>query len=226
MSYLLERCVAEAIGTGFIVFFGCCAASLASTGLLPTWTVAPAFGIIVGVMIACTGHVSKAHFNPAVTLGFWTAGWIRTRDVLPYVLAQCIGAIAGSVLLQALLPSLMVGATQSALAYPQALGWELLLSFLLMFVIFSVATDERVDSALAPFAIGATVTLCAMVGGPMTGASMNPARSLGPALVLQVWDNFSLYLVGPILGAMLAVTLYRWMRRGDAVALRPREQLE
>lgn len=135
-------------------------------------------------MIYALGHLSGAHSNPAVTIGFWSTRRFPATDVVPYIAAQCIGAVAASAALEAILGTVgRGGATEPAVSVGAAFALEWLLSFVLMFVIMAVATDERVADGFAAIAIGLTVGFCAMVGGPLTGASMNPARSFGPAVV-------------------------------------------
>lgn len=169
------------------------------------------FGAVVAAMIYSLGHVSGAHLNPAVTLAFWTMGVIPRRLVLPYVLAQGVGAVAASALLRFCLGNIAnLGATLPLQDnWQQALGLELVLTFILMLVILGSGLDRRAPIGFAGMAIGLTVGLEAAFMGPITGASMNPARSLGPAVVASVWQHHWLYWVAPILGAQLAGVLYR-----------------
>lgn len=175
------------------------------------------FGLIVATMIYSVGHISGAHFNPAVTLAFAVGKHFPRREIPGYWLAQFGGAIVATFLLSNLLPEgHTFGATSPHLPTLQAIGWEILLSFFLMFVIVSVATDTRAVGVMAGTAIGATVTLAAFVGGPLTGASMNPARSLAPAL----FENGSLsvlwiYFIGPAVGAIGAALVYNMIRCDD-----------
>jgi MIP family channel proteins len=162
-------------------------------------------------MIYSFGYISGAHFNPAVTLAFYTSGVLPKNRVLPYILAQCLGAIAASGLLRVSLgPIGNLGGT-----YPLHNNWlqafvlETVLSFILMLVIFGTGLDRRAHIGFAGMAIGLTVAVEAACMGPITGASMNPARSLGPALFSGQWQHHWLYWVAPILGAQLAVLVYR-----------------
>jgi aquaporin Z len=159
------------------------------------------------------GHISGAHINPAVTVGLWSIGRFPTRDVLPYVIAQCVGAVAAAGFLRWVLgPIANLGATLPEVPLPQAFAVEMGYSGLLAFVIMGVATDEKSPPAVAPFAIGATVGAGALVTGPLTGGSFNPARSLGPAVVSGVWSAHWLYWIAPTLGMLGAMRLYAWLR--------------
>lgn len=185
----------------------------ASTGALQHVGVSLTFGLIVMAMIAALGHISGAHFNPAVTLAFALARHFPWREVPVYALAQCGGAVAGAATLRVLFGNVAVlGATLPQGGAWQSAGLEVLLTALLMFVIIAVATDERAVGQHASLAIGATVALDALWGGPISGASMNPARSFGPALVAGVWRAQWVYWLGPIVGASLGAMLYQWLR--------------
>jgi aquaporin NIP len=151
----------------------------ASTHTFGQVGIALAFGLVITLCVASTGHVSGAHINPAVTIGFWSIGRFPGRDVGPYVVAQCTGAVAAAAFLRwALGPIANLGATVPAIGLPRAFAIELGYSALLAFVIMGVATDDGSPPAVAPFAIGATVGAGALVTGPLTGGSFNPARSL------------------------------------------------
>ncbi|HEY7358149.1 MAG TPA: aquaporin, partial [Ktedonobacterales bacterium] len=172
------------------------------------------FGLVIAAMIYANGHISGAHFNPAVTLGFVLARHFPARRLAGYWLAQFAGAIAAAAALRLLLgESAHLGANIPAGSGGawQAFGLESILTFFLMFVIMAVATDTRAVGQAAALAIGATVALEALFAGPISGASMNPARSLGPALVSVTWQAQWVYLTAPLLGAALAALLYRWL---------------
>jgi MIP family channel proteins len=184
-----------------------------ATGALGHVGVAASFGLVIMVMIAAVGHLSGAHFNPAVTVAFALTRHFPWRDVPLYLLGQLLGAVSGAWVLQQLLgPQAGLGATVPAGSPLQALGIEVLLTAVLMFVITSVATDTRAVGQLAAIAIGGTVALNALWGGPLTGASMNPARSFGPALVAGVWQAHWIYWLGPLIGACLGAVLYQGLR--------------
>ena len=214
-----RRLTAEAIGTFFLVLVGPGAARVDawSHGAVGHVGVSLAFAFVVIAMVFALGHLSGAHINPAVTVAFWSVGRFPSRDVLPYVIAQCMGAIAASVVLRAVLgPVGQMGATLPSVAVARAFGIEWLLSFVLMFVVMAVATDDRVADGFAPLAVGLTVGFCALVGGPLTGASMNPARSLGPAFVGGLWASHWLYWVAPLTGMAVAARVYDRLRSARA----------
>ncbi len=216
-SPVFRRALADAIGTFALVFVGCGAIVVdASHGGLGHLGVSVAFGLVVGVMILATGHLSGAHFNPAVTVAFATIGAFPWREVPAYVGAQLVAATAAALALASLVgrPA-ELGATMPAVALAPAFGVEVLLTAMLMFVITAVATDARAHGQLAGVAIGGTVAMCALMGGPLTGASMNPARSLGPALVAGVVESQWLYLVAPTLGAVLGALAYRFVAQPE-----------
>ncbi len=211
---LLRRVGAELIGTYALVTAGCGAIMVnAQTAALTHLGIALTFGLIITVMIAATGHISGAHFNPAVTIAFAVTRHFPAREVVYYVAAQVAGAILGAVTLRLLLGDVAsLGVTRPSGALLQSFWLEILLSAVLMFVIIAVATDTKAIGAPAALAIGFTVALDAMWGGPISGASMNPARSVGPALVAGVWEHQWLYLLAPVLGAIIGAMLYQWIR--------------
>lgn len=211
---LLRRSGAECIGTFSLVTAGCGAIMVnAQTGALTHVGIALTFGLIITVMIAATGHISGAHFNPAVTIAFAVTRHFPWREVVYYVVAQLLGAILGALTLRLLISDLAaLGTTLPSGSIGQSFGLEILLSAVLMFVIISVATDTKAVGAPAALAIGFTVALDALWGGPISGASMNPARSLGPALIAGVLDNQWIYLVAPIIGTVLGGFAYQLIR--------------
>jgi aquaporin Z len=214
-AFDVRRAVAEAIGTFFLVLIGPGAAMVNafSSGQLGPVGIALAFAFVVTAMIYALGHLSGAHINPAVTLGFWSVGRFPGRQVIPYVLAQCTGAVAASIVLRNTLGSIGDnGATLPRIPVASAFAVEWLLSFALMFVIMAVATDERVADGFAAIAVGLTVGFCALTGGPITGASMNPARSFGPAMVGGLWQTHWIYWLAPITGMMAAARAYELLR--------------
>lgn len=205
--------LAEGIGTFILVFAGTGAVMVnqVSGGAITHLGISFVFGAVVSALIYTLGHISGAHFNPAVTLAFWTSGFFPKRRVLPYVLAQSVGAIAASTLLLIALGSVAkLGATLPLNGnWLQSLVLETVLTFILMFVILGSGLDRRAPIGFAGLAIGLTVGLEAAFMGPITGASMNPARSLGPSVVGGIWQHHWLYWVAPIVGAQLAVLVYR-----------------
>jgi aquaporin NIP len=214
---LARRALAEALATFALVFAGCGAiVSDARYGGPGTIGVGLAFGLVIMVMVYATGHLSGAHINPAVTCAFALTRHFPLRDALAYVGAQLGGAITGALVLLAVWPDKpgKLGATVPSIAAGSAFVYELVLTAFLMFVIMAVATDTRAVGAAAAIAIGGTVGLDALVGGSVSGASMNPARSLGPALVGGEWHSFWLYIAGPLAGAILGAFAYQVIR-GD-----------
>ena len=212
---LSKKSLAEFTGTFTLVFAGCGSLMVAERfpGALSHSVIPVIFGLAVAVMIYAVGHISGAHFNPAVTLAFAAARHFPFEQVLAYWLAQLTGALAAIGVLKLILPSgHTYGTTIPAVPDGQALVWEIILTFFLMFVIVSVATDTRAVGTMAGAAIGGTVMLAAWVGGPVTGASMNPARSLAPAVFEGRLNDMWIYLLGPCLGAVLAALFYETIR--------------
>ncbi len=215
---LWKRSLAEFIGTFTLVFAGCGSIMVAERfpGTITPGVIPIVFGLAVAVMIYAVGHISGAHFNPAVTLAFAVGRHFPVKNVLYYWIAQFTGALLAIGTLTLLLPiGRTYGTTFSSVQPPQALAWEGVLTFFLMFVIMAVATDTRAEGTMAGAAIGATVMLAAFVGGPVTGASMNPARSLAPALFQGQLGQMWIYIVGPLLGAVFAALLYNYLRKDD-----------
>ena len=223
---LWRRCLAEWAGTFALVAIGCGAAAVnaATAGASPDGVgaighagVAVAFGLVVFCMIETVGPTSGAHLNPAVTVAFALAGRLAWRDVVPYSLAQCGGAIVASAALLALLgePS-AAGVTRPnrgiGVGPPGALATEAAMTCGLMTTILAVATGPKEKGLLAGLSIGGVVAIEAMAFGPVCGASMNPARSLGPAVAAGAFDDLWLYVAGPVAGAAAAVPLYRAIR--------------
>jgi MIP family channel proteins len=211
-----RRAAAEALATFALVFAGCGAivADSRYDGALGTVGTALVFGLIIMVMVYATGHLSGAHINPAVTLAFTVTRHFPGRDAVAYIAAQVLGAIAGAVLLLAVWTDKPggLGATVPSVGTSSALVYEIVLTAFLMFVIMAVATDTRAVGAAAAIAIGGTVGLDALFGGPVTGASMNPARSLGPAVAAGEWTDAWIYLLGPALGAVAGAFAYELVR--------------
>ena len=211
----LRRGVAEFVGTFALIFVGVGSIVFAqSSGLVG---VALAHGLTIAVMASAVGHISGGHFNPAVTFGF-----LVTRRIAPslagvYVVAQLAGGVLGALALRGLFPSQAnldagVPVLNDAVSVGAGVGLEAILTFFLVWVIFATAADPGgAFKSIAGLAIGLTITIDILAAGPLTGAAMNPARSLGPELVQNVWGDFWVYLAGPALGAAAAALLYDWL---------------
>ena len=211
---LARQALAELIGTFALVFAGCGAIMVdATTHALGHVGVAISFGLVIMVMIYAVGHISGAHFNPAVTFAFALTRHFPWRRAAVYWPAQLAGALAAALVLRGSLGNVAhVGATLPSGSDGQAFLWESVLTFFLMFVIMAVATDTRAVGEAAAIAIGGTVGLDAMFGGPITGASMNPARSLGPAIAGGDYTAIWVYIAAPLLGAAVAAAVYQFLR--------------
>ena len=213
---LWRRATAEGLAAFALVFAGCGAivADARYDGALGTVGVSFVFGLVIMAMIYATGHLSGAHINPAVTVAFTLTRHFALRDATAYIAAQLAGALAGALVLLAIWPDqpAQLGATVPTVDTGSAFTYELILTALLMFVIMAVATDTRAVGAAAAIAIGGAVGLDALFGGPVTGASMNPARSFGPALAAGQWTDFWIYIAGPLAGASLGALAYQLIR--------------
>lgn len=220
---LLRRVAAEAVGTFALVFAGCGAVVTDAQrhGALGVVGVGLVFFLVLLAAIATLGHVSGAHFNPGVSLSFFLTRHLPARDLAAYGAAQLAGATLAALLLLIIWPGhpAGLGATVPSVAVGRALVIELVLTALLMLVIMSVATDTRAVGAPAALAIAAAVGLAAIAFGPLTGASLNTARSFGPAVVSGQWHDFWVYIAGPLVGAPLGALTYEFIR-GDVA--RPR----
>lgn len=224
-----RKLVAEFVGTFALIFIG--AGSIAATVALGAGqggaglvTIALAHGLVIAVMVSAVGHVSGGHFNPAVTIGAWVTRKIGGLDALSYLGAQLIGGIAGAGVLRYAIPESLwkqvnLGTPGIAgISTGQAIVIEAVLTFFLLWVIFATAIDpEGSFRSIAGLAIGFTIALDIMMGGPFTGAAMNPARALGPALVGGFWSDHWVYWVGPVAGGVIGAVAY------DLLILRKRQ---
>ncbi|CAL9184755.1 unnamed protein product [Musa hybrid cultivar] len=211
----LQKILAEIFGTYFLIFAGCASVTInLSKGMITFPGICVVWGLAVMVMVYSVGHISGAHFNPAVTIAFATCGRFPWKQVPAYVFAQLLGATLASGTLR-----LMFGGkheqfpgTIPAGSDVQSLVLEFIISFYLMFVISGVATDNRAIGELAGLAVGATILLNVLIAGPISGASMNPARTLGPAIVANRWEGIWVYIVGPICGTVVGAWAYNLIR--------------
>lgn len=226
---LWASALAEGIGTFGLVFAGCGAIMIdaESHGQITHVGVGLVFGLIITVMIYAFGHISGAHFNPAVTLAFVLTRHFPLRRLWIYWSAQFVGATLAAFFLRILLGD--VAHLGTTLPTGNGGAWqsftlETLLTFFLMMVIMAMATDTRAVGQAAALAIGATVALEALFAGPLSGASMNPARSLGPALASFTWTAQWVYLTAPFLGAVVGALVYRWMREAGKLPPFPTSQ--
>jgi aquaporin Z len=215
----MQRYLSEFLGTFILVLAGCGAIAVKSqTGGEPPFIgIGVIWGLIVMAVIFTIGDISGAHINPAVTLAFWVARRFSTLDVVPYILAQCLGATAAAGVLWYLFPDhVHTGVTHfdpNVTSVTQAFVLEVLLTWFLMFAVINVSTGAKEKGITAAIALGGVISIDVLFGGQVTGASMNPARSLGPAIVAGDFDQLWLYFAGPIIGAILAI--------GSAAAIRP-----
>ena len=232
MKTLGEQLIAEVVGTFALVFIGAgSVVILAPTlGTASIVAIALAHGLVLAVMVSNLGHISGAHFNPAVTVGAWVAGRIESVRAIAYIAAQLAGATLAAGLLRLSLPERIWGET--SLGLPQvahragitsgkAILIEAVLTFFLVFTVFAAAIDDRgVFKSIAGLSIGLVLLVDILMGGLLTGASMNPARTFGPAAVSGKWTDFWVYVVGPLTGAILAALLdWGSFLRGRVVAV-------
>ncbi|MGZ3865409.1 MAG: MIP/aquaporin family protein [Bacteroidia bacterium] len=211
----MKKYLAEFIGTFALVFCGTGAIIInqETGGTITHAGIAITFGLIVMAMIYALGETSGAHLNPAVTIAFWVAKSFPSNEIVPYIISQVVGAFVASFILQFLFPlNELLGTTLPAGLPMQSFILEVILTFLLMLVILNVAKGSKEQGMFAGLAIGAVVLLEAMFAGPICGASMNPARSLAPAVVSGHLQHLWIYLIAPIAGAILAVFAWQVLK--------------
>ena len=207
-----RQVLAEFLGTFCLVFAGTGAIVVNdfSQGAITHFGIATAFGLVVFAMIYAFGEISGSHLNPAVSIGLWVAGKFDARHLTGYILAQCAGAVMASLVLHGVFPDhRTLGMTLPAAGQTSAFLFEIILTWMLMLVILNVTHPTHPHRSFAGFIIGAFVGLEALFGGPVSGASMNPARSLGPALVVGNMLDLWIYLIAPIIGSIAAVLIHR-----------------
>lgn len=220
MYSMPQKLVAEFIGTFTLIFIGagsiCADQFLHGTGGPGLLGIAIAHGLAIAIMISALGHICGGHFNPAVTIGFWVTKRFSTLEVVGYWAAQLAGAVAAAFLLKMLVPedtwrAVALGTPDLARDFTRLNGMILegVMTFFLVLVVFATAVDEKgAFNKIAGFGIGLTITMDILMGGPLTGAAMNPARAFGPALAAGHWANHGVYWVGPLAGGFLAGLLY------------------
>ena len=214
----MKKLIAEFFGTFALVFAGTGAITIndVSDGAITHVGIALTFGLVVLAMIYAVGEVSGAHLNPAVTLGFWVSGRLPAAAIAPYLGAQVSGAVVASAILRGLFPKhATLGLTAPAGSEWQSFVLEVILTFILMLVILTVSSGAKEKGITAGIAVGAVIALEAMFAGPICGASMNPARSFGPAFVTLHFTSLWVYLAAPVLGAVVAVFSCRCMKEKD-----------
>ncbi|MBX9581481.1 MAG: aquaporin [Gemmataceae bacterium] len=229
MTHGMRRLAAEVFGTFALIFAGTGAVVIndVSGGTVSHVGVALTFGLVVLAMVYALGDVSGCHLNPAVTLGFFAARRFEGRWVAPYIASQYAGAVAASLTLRLLFPThATLGATLPAGDALQSFVLEVILTLILMFVILSVSTGSKEKGDLAGVAVGSVIALEALFAGPISGASMNPARSLAPALVSLRLEHLWVYLAAPVLGACASVLACRCIQEPGCCSEQPSCQAE
>jgi MIP family channel proteins len=219
---LPQKLLAEFIGTFTVIFFTigaiCADQYLRAASQIPIGTlgIALAYGLSYAILVGAVSHISGGHLNPAVTAGYWVTRRLGTLQALFYWIAQLLGAIAATYLLVAIAPDAIWtssgrGVTLLAPDFTRlhAMVLEGLMTFFLVFVVFATLVDVRgTFNKISSFAIGLTVSVGVLFGGPFTGAAMNPARAFAPALAARYWSNHGVYWVGPLLGGVIAAVIY------------------
>jgi MIP family channel proteins len=211
-----KKLISEFVGTFALIFIGAgsVATNYISDGALGLVGISIAFGLVVMAMIYATGHISGTHINPAVTIALVATKKMETKDALPYIISQLAGAAVAGLTLGVIYPTAIASVHLGTTGLGKDVGFgtgvlvEAILTFLLVFTIFGAAVDKRAPPGFAGFAIGMVVLFDILVGGPLTGASMNPARTFGPALASGYWVNHLVYWIGPIIGGVVAALLY------------------
>ncbi len=211
-----RKLISEFVGTFALVFIGAGSVSTnyISNGAIGLVGISVAFGLVVMAMIYATGHISGTHINPAVTISLVVTKKMDARDGVPYILSQLAGAAVAGFTLGVIYPTAIAGVHLGTtglganVSFATGVLVEAILTFLLVFTIFGAAVDKRAPPGFAGFAIGMVVLFDILVGGPLTGASMNPARTFGPALASGYWVNHLVYWIGPIIGGVVAALLY------------------
>ena len=214
-SNIFKKCASELLGTFALVFFGCGSMILSeiNPSAISVDSIPIIFGLIVAAMIYALGHVSGAHFNPAVSIAFYQNKNINLKELCWYIPSQIIGAVLASFSHGFFFgKNHSFGMTINKLTVSQGAFLEILISMFLMLTIISVATNEKISKHIAGFSIGGIIAVCSFVAGPFTGASMNPARSIGPAVLANNYNDILLYLLAPIIGMLIANYIYNYIK--------------
>ena len=212
---IFNKCIAEFLGTFALVFFGCGSMILneINPNAIPVDSIPIIFGLVVAVMIYAFVNISGAHFNPAVSIAFWINKSINISDLYYYIPSQILGSLFASYSHNFFLGnSHTFGMTINRLSKSQGFMFEVLISIFLMLTIVSVASNKKLSNSIIGFSIGGIITVCSFVAGPFTGASMNPARSLGPAIAARNFDSIALYIVAPIVGASISILIFKYLK--------------
>ncbi|QEG00294.1 Aquaporin Z [Stieleria maiorica] len=215
----MKKYIAEVIGTFVLVFVGTGSVVVnnVTEGGVSLVGIALAWGLVVSAMIYSIGDISGAHINPAVTIAFWVGRRFEGKHVIPYIASQCIGAILASALLRVLFPDQSsLGPTLPAGPWWQSFVFEIMLTLILLFVVLNVSVGAKEKGITAGLAIGGVISFEVLCGGPISGASMNPARSIAPAFVGNQLESLWIYLTAPVIGAVLAVPISAYLRAGDS----------
>ena len=215
-SNIFKKCTAELLGTFALVFFGCGSMILSeiNPSAISVDSIPIIFGLVVAAMIYALGDVSGAHFNPAVSIAFYQNKNINLKELCCYIPAQIIGAVLASFSHSFFFgKNHSFGMTINKLTVSQGAFLEILISMFLMLTIISVATNEKISKHIAGFSIGGIIAVCSFVAGPFTGASMNPARSLGPAILSSNFSHIIIYILAPIIGAIIGLYIYQIIKK-------------
>ena len=218
-----EVLIAEFLGTFFLIFFGCGAIVVDTLfgGDLGHVGICIVFGLVVMAVIYAFGNVSGAHINPAVTIALCFAGRFEPRHLLAYISTQLMGATSAALLLRWIFSETeILGLTLPSINLFEAFFVEIVISFTLMSVVLNVSGDQQEKKIMAGATVGGVVTLAALVAGPITGASMNPARSLGPAIAALNFESIWLYVLAPVIGMLLACPVFRWVQGQESDPLK------
>tara|TARA_B110000196_G_C21114480_1_gene649699 strand:- start:1 stop:654 length:654 start_codon:yes stop_codon:yes gene_type:complete len=211
-NYLVKKCMAEFIGTFALIFFGCGAMIIyeLNPSLISLDSIPIIFGLIIAVMIYSLNHISGAHFNPVVSIIFYLNKSINTKELGAYITVQIMGATGASLAHKFFFGSNhSFGMTINRLTTTQGFLFEILITIFLIFTIMSVSTIKTSSKSIIGFSIGGIVAICSFIAGPFTGASMNPARSIGPAVLASNLNGIIIYIIGPIIGAIIGFYLYK-----------------